>query len=76
MVGVLLGRNRCLRAMLNFAAKGGVRAKIQLLVNKLVDNYHKGVSGKLAVEDVLQPVKGLEPDSGIKRRTTLGLSIM
>ena len=54
MVGVLVGRNRQLRAMLNFAAKEGVRAKTTTYsleqLNDLVDDYHKGASGKLVVD--------------------------
>jgi D-arabinose 1-dehydrogenase-like Zn-dependent alcohol dehydrogenase len=54
MVGVLVGRNRQLRAMLNFAAKEGVRAKTKTYaleqLNELVDDYHKGASGKLVID--------------------------
>jgi len=54
MVGVLVGRNRQLRAMLNFAAKHGVRAKTRTYslerLNDLVDDYHHGVGGKLVVD--------------------------
>ncbi|KIW84150.1 hypothetical protein Z517_03398 [Fonsecaea pedrosoi CBS 271.37] len=54
MVGVLVGRNRQLRAMLNFAAKEGVRARVTTYkleqLNDLVDDYHKGASGKLVVD--------------------------
>jgi len=54
MVGVLVGRNRQLNAMINFAAKNGVRAKIRTYpleaLNRLVDDYHKGVGGKLVVD--------------------------
>ena len=57
MVGVLVGRNRQLRAMLNFAAAEGVRAKVTVYslekLNSLVDDYNKGASGKLVV-DVLR----------------------
>jgi D-arabinose 1-dehydrogenase-like Zn-dependent alcohol dehydrogenase len=54
MVGVLVGRNRQLRAMLNFAAKEGVRARVTTYkleqLNDLVTDYHKGASGKLVVD--------------------------
>lgn len=54
IVGVLVGRNRQLRAMLNFAAKEGVRAKVTTYkleeLNNLVADYHKGASGKLVVD--------------------------
>lgn len=54
MVGVLVGRNRQLRAMLNFAAQEGVRAKTTTYsleqLNELVNDYHKGASGKLVVD--------------------------
>lgn len=54
MVGVLVGRNRQLRAMLQFAAKHGVRAKKRIYkleqLNQLVEDYHKGASGKLVVD--------------------------
>lgn len=57
LVGVLVGRNRQLRAMLQFAATEGVRARVTLYklqqLNELVDDYHKGASGKLVV-DLLQ----------------------
>lgn len=54
LVGVLVGRNRQLRAMLQFAATEGVRAKVTRYkleqLNELVDDYHKGASGKLVVD--------------------------
>ncbi|KIW69993.1 hypothetical protein PV04_02305 [Phialophora macrospora] len=54
MVGVLVGRNHQLRAMLNFAAEEGVRAKTKTYkleeLNQLVEDYHKGTSGKLVVD--------------------------
>jgi D-arabinose 1-dehydrogenase-like Zn-dependent alcohol dehydrogenase len=54
MVGVLVGRNRQLKAMLNFAAESGVRATIKTFaledLNKLVEVYHKGNFGKLVVD--------------------------
>ncbi|KAH7038990.1 alcohol dehydrogenase [Macrophomina phaseolina] len=57
MVGVLVGRNRQLRAMLNFAATQGVRAKTTTYplerLNELVEDYHKGVSGKLVIDMAL-----------------------
>lgn len=54
MIGVLVGRNRQLRAMLNFAAQTGVRASIKTYkleqLNDLVADYHQGTSGKLVVD--------------------------
>ena len=54
MQGVLVGRNRHLRAMLAFAAKSGVRAKSVSYtleqLNELVHDYHQGTSGKLVVD--------------------------
>lgn len=54
MVGVLVGRNRQLRAMLNFAASQGVRARVTTYkleqLNELVADYHHGASGKLVVD--------------------------
>ena len=52
--GVLVGRNRHLRAMLQFAGAKGVRAKVTTYklqdLNQLVDDYHKGAAGKLVVD--------------------------
>ena len=54
IVGVLVGRNKQLRAMLNFAAQNDVRAKIKTYslenLNLLVEDYHKGAGGKLVVD--------------------------
>jgi propanol-preferring alcohol dehydrogenase len=54
MVGVLVGRNRQLRAMLNFAAQENVRAVSRTYtlegLNGLVDDYNRGTSGKLVVD--------------------------
>lgn len=54
MQGVLVGRNRHLRAMLEFAAKKGVRAKSVTYtleqLNDLVHDYHQGASGKLVID--------------------------
>ncbi|KAL3455017.1 chaperonin 10-like protein [Aspergillus heterothallicus] len=54
MVGVLVGRNRQLRAMLNFAAEENVRAVSRTYtleqLNTLVDDYNHGASGKLVVD--------------------------
>ncbi|KAL2826563.1 chaperonin 10-like protein [Aspergillus pseudoustus] len=54
MVGVLVGRNRQLRAMLNFAAQENVRAVSRTYtlqeLNSLVDDYNRGTSGKLVVD--------------------------
>ncbi len=52
--GVLVGRNRHLRAMLQFAGANGVRAKVTTYrlqdLNQLVDDYHHGAAGKLVVD--------------------------
>jgi D-arabinose 1-dehydrogenase-like Zn-dependent alcohol dehydrogenase len=54
LVGVLVGRNRQLQAMLDFAAQHNVRAKVRTYsleqLNGLVEDYHKGVGGKLVVD--------------------------
>lgn len=54
MVGVLVGRNHQLRAMLNFAAQEEVRAisKTYSLekLNELVNDYNNGASGKLVID--------------------------
>lgn len=54
LVGVLTGRNRQLQAMVDFAASKGVRARIRTYplekLNELVEDYHKGVGGKLVVD--------------------------
>lgn len=56
VVGVLVGRNKQLRAMLKFAADQKVRAKIRTYkledLNTLVEDYHKGAGGKLVVDMV------------------------
>ncbi|KAF2096083.1 GroES-like protein [Rhizodiscina lignyota] len=52
--GVLVGRNHQLRAMLQFAGKNGVRAKVKTYplekLNELVQDYHAGASGKLVID--------------------------
>jgi D-arabinose 1-dehydrogenase-like Zn-dependent alcohol dehydrogenase len=54
LVGTLVGRNAQLRAMLNFAAKHGARAKTKSYslerLNELVEDYHRGHGGKLVVD--------------------------
>ena len=54
LVGVLVGRNRQARAMLQFAAKHNVRAKVRTYslekLNGLVEDYHKGAGGKLVID--------------------------
>ncbi|KEF61668.1 uncharacterized protein A1O9_03236 [Exophiala aquamarina CBS 119918] len=58
LLGVLTGRNRQLQAMVDFAARNDVRAKIRTYpleqLNRLVEDYHKGVGGKLVVDMDLQ----------------------
>lgn len=52
--GVLIGRNRQLRAMLEFVAKNNVRARSKIYtleqLNDLVGDYNKGTSGKLVID--------------------------
>lgn len=59
LVGVLTGRNHQLQAMVDFAAKNGVRARIRTYplekLNELVEDYHRGVGGKLVVDMTLKP---------------------
>lgn len=54
VVGSLVGRNRQLKEMLDFAAKHGIRAKARTFplqhLNKLVEKYHEGGVGKLIVD--------------------------
>lgn len=54
MKGVLVGRNRQLRAMLNFAGQENVRAVVTTYklddLNKLVDDTHHGATGKLVID--------------------------
>lgn len=57
VIGSLVGSNRTLREMLQFAAKHNVRAKVKTFplsrLNDLVAEYHKGEGGKLAVDMTL-----------------------
>ena len=57
VVGVLVGRNWQLRAMLEFAAKYGVKAKSRYYrledLNGLVEDYHRNEGGKLVVDFAL-----------------------
>ena len=54
VVGSLVGSNKTLREMLQFAAEHNVRAKVRTFplsrLNELVAEYHKGEGGKLAVD--------------------------
>ena len=54
MTGVLVGRNRQLRSMLNFAASHEIRAKSTTYplekLNELVEDYHKAEGGKLVID--------------------------
>ena len=54
LLGVLTGRNRQLQAMVDFAATKNVKAKIRTYplekLNELVEDYHRGVGGKLVVD--------------------------
>jgi len=59
LIGVLTGRNHQLQAMVDFAAKETVKAKIRTYplekLNVLVEDYHRGVGGKLVVDMELKP---------------------
>ncbi|KAI1617895.1 alcohol dehydrogenase [Exophiala viscosa] len=59
LIGVLTGRNHQLQAMVDFAAKETVKAKIRTYplekLNELVEDYHRGVGGKLVVDMELKP---------------------
>ncbi|KAJ9612523.1 hypothetical protein H2200_004120 [Cladophialophora chaetospira] len=54
LLGVLVGRNHQLQAMVDFAAGHNVRARIKTYplegLNTLVEDYHKGAGGKLVVD--------------------------
>jgi D-arabinose 1-dehydrogenase-like Zn-dependent alcohol dehydrogenase len=54
MVGILVVRNKRLRAMFDFAAKHNVRAKKNTYsfegLNDLVEDHHRWAVGKLAVD--------------------------
>lgn len=54
IVGSLVGSNKVLREMLQFAAQHGVKASVRTFplskLNDLVDEYHKGSGGKLAID--------------------------
>ena len=58
VVGVLVGRNHQLRAMLEFAANKDVKASSRSYrledLNQLVDDYHKNEGGKLVIDFALQ----------------------
>jgi propanol-preferring alcohol dehydrogenase len=58
VVGSLVGSNKTLREMLQFAADHGVRARIRTFplssLNDLVAEYHKGDGGKLVVDMTLK----------------------
>lgn len=59
LLGVLTGRNRQLQAMVDFAAGNNVKARVRTYplekLNELVEDYHKGVGGKLVVDMQLKP---------------------
>ncbi|KAJ9137991.1 Alcohol dehydrogenase-like protein [Coniochaeta hoffmannii] len=54
IVGSLVGSNKVLREMLQFAAHHGVRAKVKTFplsgLNELVKEYNKGEGGKLVID--------------------------
>lgn len=54
IVGSLVGSNKLLREMLQFAAQYNVRAKIKTFplsrLNDLVEEYHRGEGGKLVID--------------------------
>ena len=57
IIGSLVGSNKLLREMLEFAARHNVRARVQTFplsrLNDLVAEYHKGQGGKLAIDMTL-----------------------
>ena len=57
VLGSLVGSNRTLREMVQFAAEHGVKARIRTFplskLNELVEEYHKGDGGKLVVDMTL-----------------------
>lgn len=57
VIGSLVGSNKTLREMLQFAAVHGVRARIRAFalskLNDLVAEYHKGEGGKLVIDMTL-----------------------
>ncbi|KAH7420253.1 alcohol dehydrogenase-like protein [Cadophora sp. MPI-SDFR-AT-0126] len=58
VIGSLVGSNKCLREMLEFAAKHDVRAVVKTYplsgLNDLVAEYHKGSGGKLVIDMSLE----------------------
>lgn len=54
LVGSLVGRNYQLSEMLSFCGKHGISAAVRTFpfsqINALVEEYHKGVSGKLVID--------------------------
>ncbi|KAK3324322.1 chaperonin 10-like protein [Cercophora scortea] len=60
VVGSLVGSNKLLREMVEFAATHGVKAKIKSFplerLNELVAEYHKGEGGKLVVDMAMSDV--------------------
>lgn len=54
VVGSLVGSNKMLRDMLDFAAKHDIKAKVKTFplakLNELVEAYHRGEGGKLVVD--------------------------
>lgn len=58
VVGSLVGSNKTLKEMLEFAAKHRVKAKIRTFplsrLNELVEEYHKGAGGKLVIDMSLE----------------------
>jgi len=62
MVGILVVRNKQLRAILDFAAKYNVRATKNThsfkRLNDLVEDYHRWAVGKLAVDRYVEQTCG------------------
>jgi hypothetical protein len=73
MTGVLVERNRLLKAMLKFAAENGVRATIKTFaledLNKLGEVYHQRNFGKLVVDMEKSPGKWNIYSQSHSRRT-------
>ncbi|OQV09303.1 hypothetical protein CLAIMM_13437 [Cladophialophora immunda] len=54
VVGSLIGSNKALQGMLDFCVQHGVRASVKAYpftqLNKLVEDYHAGIAGKLVLD--------------------------
>ncbi|KAI1617125.1 chaperonin 10-like protein [Exophiala viscosa] len=54
VIGSLIGSNKAMRDMFEFCRREGVKAKVKTYaferLNELVEDYHKGVAGKLVLD--------------------------